>query len=681
MNTRSLYKKRNITHKTYKYFKENIHKYLSPAEQNKLPATNDMLKYLAYPVPPVKLLSTIKSNKERVTQLAKKIRSHIVNETLFYTQEYPEIKVEYSKTENYKRYFIKHNCKEYDILNINALGKRFTYFNMTPFMFNPSETHMLFGVDFIGNRCYHLFIKSLYSNEIKEININMERVVATKDLLGNSLLGNSLLGNRSLGNRSHFSTEFTWLNDNEIIYIAQNKYYNDKGAYVYNIKTKSKYLFAKIPHGYFGGATITADGNYVIFTISDYNSDEIYIMDSDSKLKLNIKLNIPIFKRTFSVSYPYIEHTNGEWIIHEQNKGINCLKRTHDFKSYTIDYINKNPNEYISNVTYTEGIYIFTLVHLKGCKLYSIKCNKLHLHIDEPTGYIKFSKLINHKFDYYTGYYLTKPVKSTFICAIPEYYEKKIYIRKDFYFTVLSKSKPHLSKCLLFGYGSYNVAEYPNYSPHYKALIMDGWTIVISHLRGGGEYGYKGYDAGRLTNQKNTFLDFIETADYLVKTKITTRKKLAIWGRSAGGLLITNVLNMRPDLCEFAIIGVPFVSPIETMKTFKTPLGIESRTEFGNPNINSDLDKIKEYAPIQNIDLDKLYPNIFIYTNYYDTLVPYTEPLAYYNAIKKAKVFTNNVKEVNLFIDNKYGHTQGSSLDTRIDSYAVIFDQLYNIIH
>jgi oligopeptidase B len=228
-----------------------------------------------------------------------------------------------------------------------------------------------------------------------------------------------------------------------------------------------------------------------------------------------------------------------------------------------------------------------------------------------------------------------------------------------------------MSKCLLIGYGSYNNISVAKYAAHYVALILEGWTIVIAHLRGGGHYGYKGYNEGRLLHKKNTFLDFIKIADYLVEHKYTTHKKLAIWGRSAGGLLIANVLNMRPDICQFAILGVPFVMPIETMSDYRNPLGLESRSEFSS---------LKEIDAIHNIDVSLNYPNIFIYTNYYDTLVPYKEPLNYYNAIKQARVFREKEREVNIYIDNKYGHTQGSSDESKAHSYSIIFDQLNKFI-
>lgn len=640
MNTRSLYKKRNITKKSYKYFKDNIEKYLSIDEISKLGGVNDMLKYKKYPIR-FKMFSTIKPNLDYKNKIAK----HIVTRELNYSYDYPQIKIKYTKQENYKNFYIK-KCKDYDILNITKLAKPFIYFDITDFEMNPSGTHLLFGVDFIGNRCYHLFIKPLYSNEIKELHISKRAAVDTKNIFNNE---------------STISDNFCWLTDETIAYVGLDKYYNHNTAYVYDIVTHRSYSFAKIPHGYFGEIHTTTDNNYVIFNISDYNSDKIYVMDNYERLKIDK----PILDRNFSVSYPYIDHDGGEWILQEKNKGTDSLKKTKDFKTYQVEYMNNNPNEQIIKMQFVDDTFVFTLCHLKGIRLYTLKCGKLSIVKDEPIGYIHFDASSMDKFHHRVSFYLT-PTNGTH-----QFYERKIYVKRNLYFTILAKSAPTMSKCLLIGYGSYNTIDMPKYSPHYVALILEGWTIVIAHLRGGGEYGYKGYNEGRLIHKKNTFIDFIKIADYLVNHKYTTYKKLAIWGRSAGGLLISNVLNMRPDICNFAILGVPFVMPKETMADYKNPLGLESRSEYAN---SIDIE------PIKNINLSHNYPNIFIYTNYYDTLVPYKEPLNYYNAIKEARVFRENEKEVNIYIDNKYGHVQGSSTESKIHMYSIIFGQLNKYI-
>lgn len=113
------------------------------------------------------------------------------------------------------------------------------------------------------------------------------------------------------------------------------------------------------------------------------------------------------------------------------------------------------------------------------------------------------------------------------------------------------------------------------------------------------------------------------------------------------------------------------------MSNKKNPLGYESHSEFGNPFIPSHLKYLESYDPLSHIKKNGNYPNIFIYTNLNDTLVPYKEPLMYYEALKEVNVFKENKKELSLFIDPLYGHEQGQSINQQNQSIAKIIDVIY----
>jgi protease II len=671
--TRSLYKKRNITKKTYKHFMENLNKYLTPDEISKLPVKNELMKY-SYKYPKFDKNNILKINydyyknksQSRIKMFMNKINKYILDINKIYLID-ENIWKNKSKKDNYYNYYI-HKCKKYNILDVDLLAKKFPFFSITDFELNPLETKILFGVDFIGSRMYHLFIKELYNNQIKEIKLPSQPVASMKDIYNE---------------KTRISDIFLWINDDEICYISQNTYFNQDGIYIYNINTNHKYLLKKIPPGNFGNIYISSDSYYIIISISDYNTEELYIIDNDDTKLICRK---PIIRKKESVSYPYIDHIDGEWIIYERNKTHDFFKRTTDFKTYKIDYTNSNKFEIVNTVFYIENTYMFTLIHPNGIKLFSLKCNKLIEHVNETTGYIEMNDEITNlrDFTYNVHYYLsnfkTYKIDDSIIHFKSRYYEEKVYITPHLFFTVLSKNKPHLSKCVLYGYGSYSTYESCEYSPHYIALIESGFTVIIAHIRGGGEYGYKGYIDGRILHKKNTFIDFIKIADYIVEHKITTRDKLAIWGRSAGGLLISAVINMRPDLCNLAILGVPFIDMDSTLNNVKTPLGMETSSEYGNIDNKKIYKYIESYSPLKHINKSALYPNIFIYTNVYDTLVPFNGPLLYYNTIKEAEVFKNKQKEISIFIDPQFGHTQGSSIQKKTESHAMIFDQINRYI-
>ncbi|RVX16138.1 Dipeptidyl aminopeptidase BI [Vitis vinifera] len=125
---------------------------------------------------------------------------------------------------------------------------------------------------------------------------------------------------------------------------------------------------------------------------------------------------------------------------------------------------------------------------------------------------------------------------------------------------------------LLYGYGSYEICVEAHFQESRLSLLDRGFIFAIAHIRGGGEMGRQWYENGKLLKKKNTFTDFIVCAEYLIEIKYCSKEKLCIEGRSAGGLLIGAVLNMRPDLFRAAIAGVPFVDVLTTMLDPTIPL-------------------------------------------------------------------------------------------------------------
>ena len=120
---------------------------------------------------------------------------------------------------------------------------------------------------------------------------------------------------------------------------------------------------------------------------------------------------------------------------------------------------------------------------------------------------------------------------------------------------------------------------------------------AIAHIRGGGEMGKEWHEQGRMMAKKNTFTDFIDVADYLVKEGYTSKDKLAISGGSAGGLLMGAVVNMRPDLFKAVLAYVPFVDVINTMLDATLPLTTQEYIEWGNPNEKDAYFYMKSYDP------------------------------------------------------------------------------------
>ena len=134
--------------------------------------------------------------------------------------------------------------------------------------------------------------------------------------------------------------------------------------------------------------------------------------------------------------------------------------------------------------------------------------------------------------------------------------------------------KDGTSKLLLDGYGSYEISNDPYFSYTRLPLLDRGFVYAIAHIRGGGEMGRLWYENGKYGKKTNTFHDFIAASELLISEGYTSSQHLAIEGRSAGGLLIGAVVNLRPDLFKSAIAGVPFVDCLTTMLDPTIPLTV-----------------------------------------------------------------------------------------------------------
>ena len=180
----------------------------------------------------------------------------------------------------------------------------------------------------------------------------------------------------------------------------------------------------------------------------------------------------------------------------------------------------------------------------------------------------------------------------------------------------------------LYGYGSYGVSIDMFFNANIFSMVDRGVVTAVAHIRGGGEMGKSWHDAGRMMNKRTTFTDFISCAEYLVGHGYGSKDRLVIEGRSAGGLLMGAVLNLRPDLFHAALVGVPFVDVMNTMLDESLPLTVGEFEEWGNPKEKAAFDYMITYSPYDNVEA-KNYPDMLVKTSFNDSQVMYWEPAKY----------------------------------------------------
>ncbi len=664
MSVKSYFKKRNWTRKSWSDFKLNLHHYLTPEEHAALPVKNELVTFRpVYSNAPEYPLSLSLSQIQKISrEIRKEVHPHF-----FMFKEDPLVHGKKDLKTGYLQLY-EEDCNKKWVLDLSLWGKRFPYFHVSTKEISPSGDKWLLSIDFIGSRVYHLFIKSMYADDYKEIRIPKKQMLQTSQLLANERVS---------------AEQAIWLDDDRILYVTLNREYNDSGVYMYNLVTQKHKRIFHSKADTFLSMNLVNSGLFLLISSNDYHSEELYIMDM-------VSLKVSLFvSRKFSVSYPYVNHEKGQWLVCKKEKGIDTIATT-DWKTWNVLYQNKNPLEQILEVKYEKNCWFFTLETLSGLCLYTLKCGTLTL-IEKSFDYYHLKQVVQDRFIVYKHKYTCPYTPISIVLDTmkliappmkPRYHEEEVFIRPHLRVTLLYKKKKNSpSPCLLRGYGAYNTYEHPSESPFYYPLLERGFVVAIAHLRGGGEYGYQGYDEGRFLHKKNTFDDFIETAHYLIDQKWTSRDKLAIWGRSCGGLLVSSVLNQEPDLCQVALAGVPYITPLESMMETRTPLGKVTQTELGDVSKRKVRTYIRSYAPLEHIQKEGDYPHLLIYTNRQDTLVPYKEPVAYYRAMKEVKVYRSGKKDLSFHLDPRFGHLQGTLFKDKCDHYGMLFSYVLKYIH
>jgi oligopeptidase B len=195
---------------------------------------------------------------------------------------------------------------------------------------------------------------------------------------------------------------------------------------------------------------------------------------------------------------------------------------------------------------------------------------------------------------------------------------------------------------LLYGYGSYGLSIDAAFVSPRLSLVDRGFVFAIAHIRGGQELGRRWYENGKLLSKRNTFTDFIACAEYLIREEFTNREKLFAMGRSAGGLLMGAVSNLRPDLFKGIVAEVPFVDVVTTMLDSSIPLTTGEYDEWGNPNERPSYDYMLSYSPYDNVER-KDYPAMLITAGLHDSQVQYWEPAKWAAKLRELKTDHNRL--------------------------------------
>jgi oligopeptidase B len=193
---------------------------------------------------------------------------------------------------------------------------------------------------------------------------------------------------------------------------------------------------------------------------------------------------------------------------------------------------------------------------------------------------------------------------------------------------------------LQYAYGSYGISMNPSFSSVRLSLLDRGFAYAIAHVRGGQELGRAWYEDGKLLRKMNTFTDFIDVTEFLVREKYGARDRMFAMGGSAGGLLMGAIANLRPDLYRGVVTQVPFVDVVTTMLDESIPLTTNEFDEWGNPKQKAFYDYMLAYSPYDNVRA-QAYPAMLVETGLWDSQVQYYEPAKWVARLRAIKTDAN----------------------------------------
>jgi oligopeptidase B len=533
------------------------------------------------------------------------------------------------------------------LLDGNELAKGQKYFKLGVFEVSPKHDWLAYSADFDGSEKYTIFFKNLKTGELSP---------------------------ESIPGAAH---SLEWANDNQTVFynmldeherpdrvlkhvVGQNPSLDqliyketDSQLFVYCSKTRSeRYLFIELQ----GKVTselrfIDADHPNREFRVLEprrrgvlysaaHHGESFYILTNDKIQNFRL-VQAPVtdprsenwkdvLVGTEKVYLEDVEAFKSHMILHEREDGLPHLRviDMSDMSSHRIQF--PEPSYHISGQSNPE--------------------------FDTEVFRFSYTSMITpHTVFDYDLRKRTRDIKK--VQEIPSGYDKSLYRAERVYATSHDGTQVPISvmyrvdekgefkkdgshPLYLYGYGSYGLSMSPTFSTVRLSLIDRGFVFAIAHIRGGSEMGRQWYENGKFLHKKNTFKDFIASAEHLIQKGFTKQGEIAIAGGSAGGMLMGAVINERPELFKASVAHVPFVDVINTMLDETLPLTTIEFEEWGNPKDPTYYHYMKSYSPYDNVKTQS-YPHLLVTSGLNDPRVTYWEPAKWVAKLREMKTDQN----------------------------------------
>ena len=566
------------------------------------------------------------------------------------------------------------------LFDCNDMAKDYAYFNLGGISISPDNTLAAFSIDTVSRRQYTIQIKNLITGEIysdKILNTTGSATWAND----NKTFFYAMKDEVTLRSHKIFKHKLHSGSDADIeVYHEADETFN---TFVYKTKSK-KYLIigssSTLSSEYRFLNADTPDGDFNIFqkrtkdleySIAHYN-DSFYIIsniDNSTNFKISKTNENATEKEHWKDLIPHrksvliedIEIFKDYLVVNERENGLNKLRimSWNKEEDYYLPFNSETYTTYIGNNPDFESDllrYGYNALNIPGSVIdYNLKTKQSEVKKEQEVLGGKFKKTN------YESKRVWAKARDGVKIPISLVYKKGIK---------LDGSNPLLQ----YAYGSYGSTIDPSFSSIRLSLLDRGFIYAISHIRGGEYLGREWYEDGKLLNKKNTFTDFIDCSQYLIKEKYTSNQHLYAYGGSAGGLLMGAIINMNPELYHGILAAVPFVDVVTTMLDDTIPLTTGEYDEWGNPNELEYYKYMKSYSPYDNV-APKNYPNMLVTTGLHDSQVQYWEPAKWVAKLRDLKTDSNKLL-LHTDMDSGHGGASGrfESLKEVALEYAFLLD-------
>lgn len=513
------------------------------------------------------------------------------------------------------------------LIDVDAQARGKTFYKVIAAEHSPDHTLFAYAVDEQGSEIYTVYVKDLASGE------TLSSAIA------------------------NCTGDFAWAPNSQLIFWT---FRDDNGrpAKIYRRPARGgedALVYDEPDDGFFLGVHASESRDYMLISAGNGAQSEYHVIPAS-----NLTAQPTLFHGREDELLYTPTHWNGRWYV------LTNADDAVDFKVMTAEPGRTARAQWREFLPHQEGCYILGLGATKDYLVRVERANALpsiiirHRNGDEHAIAID-AQAFNlelaggYEFDTTTVRYIyespTTPLKwfdydmaaRTQVLRktqeIPSGHNPDDYVTGRFFatsedgkrvpITVLMKRGTPLNgtaPLYLYGYGSYGISMDADFSIRRFSLVDRGWIYAIAHVRGGSEMGFGWFQDGRRFTKKNSFTDFIACAEELISRGYGRAGNIVCEGRSAGGLLMGAINNMRPDLWAGVIGGVPFIDVLNTMSDTSLPLTPAEWPEWGNPLESEEAyDYIASYCPYTNIEA-KPYPAVLSTGGLTDPRVTYWEP-------------------------------------------------------